>query len=286
MEKKKFLNEEDYQRNKKKITKIAIIILIVGILIGGSLIVTGLIKQNETNSQYSEDSKADLQKQIDDERQNLLTKKEELEQVIQESVNDIQTQIDNLETELATLKAEQSNEFRANGFSEKYYTLENNIDKVNSEIDELETKITEEKNKTNVIDNVLSDTFNYCSFSEAQNNEYTSKYCSLKDQLNNLNDFNKSFTSSKYIPFYIFGAFIIIASAMIAGSIYMFAKRREIFAFTTQQVMPVAKEGIEEMAPTITKVAKKGIEEMAPAIGNVAKEISKGIKEGTKDDKK
>ena len=66
MEKKKFLNEEDYQRNKKKITKIAIVILIAGILIGGSLIVTGLIKQNETNSQYSEDSKADLQKQIDD----------------------------------------------------------------------------------------------------------------------------------------------------------------------------------------------------------------------------
>ncbi len=271
MEKKKFLNEEDYQRNKKKITKIAIIILIAGILIGGSLIVTGLIKQNETNSQYSEDSKADLQKQIDDERQNLLTKKEELEQGIQESVNDIQTQIDNLETELAALKAEQNNEFRANGFSEKYYTLENNIDKIDSEIDELEAKITEEKNKTNVIDNVLSDTLNYCAFNKAQNNEYTSKYCSLKNQLNNLNDFNKSFTSSKYIPFYIFGAFIIIASAMIAGSIYMFAKRREIFAFTTQQVMPVAKEGIEEMAP---------------AIGNVAKEISKGIKEGTKDDKK
>lgn len=50
----------------------------------------------------------------------------------------------------------------------------------------------------------------------------------------------------------------------------MTAKRREILAFTTQQVMPVAKEGIDTMAPTI---------------GNVAKEISKGIKEGSKEDK-
>ena len=75
----------------------------------------------------------------------------------------------------------------------------------------------------------------------------------------------------RYIPFYMFGAFIIVASSMIAVSIYIFGKRREIAAFTTQQVMPIAKEGINEMAPTI---------------GNVAGEIAKGIKEGIKDDDK
>ena len=36
-------------------------------------------------------------------------------------------------------------------------------------------------------------------------------------------------------------------------------------AYTTQQVMPVAQEGIEKMAPTI---------------GSAAKEIAKGIKQG------
>ena len=51
----------------------------------------------------------------------------------------------------------------------------------------------------------------------------------------------------------------------IGGMIMLIAHRREITAFTTQQVMPVAKEGINEMAPTI---------------GNAAGEIAKGIKKG------
>ena len=51
----------------------------------------------------------------------------------------------------------------------------------------------------------------------------------------------------------------------IGGMIMFMAHRREITAFTTQQVMPVAKEGIDEIAPTI---------------GNVAGEIAKGIKKG------
>lgn len=46
---------------------------------------------------------------------------------------------------------------------------------------------------------------------------------------------------------------------------FLIGNRREITAYTTQQVMPIAKEGIEEMAPTI---------------GNAAKEIAKGIKQG------
>ena len=69
----------------------------------------------------------------------------------------------------------------------------------------------------------------------------------------------------------MFGGFIIVASCMIAGSIYTFAKRREILAFSAQQVMPVAQEGIDKMAPTM---------------GSVAKEITKGIKDGLKDEEK
>lgn len=65
----------------------------------------------------------------------------------------------------------------------------------------------------------------------------------------------------------------------------MITKRREITAFTMQQVMPVAQEGIEKMTPTMTNAAKEMAEQMAPTIGNVAKEIAKGIKEGL-DDKK
>ena len=52
------------------------------------------------------------------------------------------------------------------------------------------------------------------------------------------------------------------------------AHRREIAAFTTQQVMPVAKEGINGMASTIGNAA-----------GEIAKGIKKGLNEADKEDK-
>lgn len=56
----------------------------------------------------------------------------------------------------------------------------------------------------------------------------------------------------------------------IAGGIVMFiAHRREITAYTTQQIMPVAQEGIQKMAPTV-----------GSAMGTIGKELAKGIKEG------
>jgi len=56
----------------------------------------------------------------------------------------------------------------------------------------------------------------------------------------------------------------------IAGGIVMFiAHRREITAYTTQQVMPIAQEGIQKMAPTV-----------GSAMGTIGKELAKGIKEG------
>lgn len=70
------------------------------------------------------------------------------------------------------------------------------------------------------------------------------------------------------------------AMASVGGMCLFVAHRREITAYTTQQVMPVAKEGIEEMTPTINKATEK----MAPSAGKVAKEVAKGIKEGLKDE--
>lgn len=110
-----------------------------------------------------------------------------------------------------------------------------------------------------IITKALDPSFPNCNFDEYKNNSITKDYCAAK---NSTGDFAS--TSS-----IMFGAFICIASCMIAGSIFMFAKRRHILAFSAQQVMPVAKEGIDEMAPTI---------------GNAVGEIAKGIKNGLKDD--
>lgn len=111
-----------------------------------------------------------------------------------------------------------------------------------------------------VITKALDPSFAYCEFDEFKNNSITKEYCTAK---NSVSDFS---ISVKIIG----GVFISLATCMISFSIYMVAKRRNIFAFQAQQVIPVAKEGIEEMAPTI---------------GNAAGEIAKGIKKGLKDDK-
>ena len=204
--KKEFLTEENYERGKKKAVTIALIVLVFGLLIGGSLIATGIIKtsQVETTSSTARTKET------------------------------IQLEIDSLNSELASLKAKKNQELTTNGFSEEYYRLDNEIESKQSKISNLKTEIWKAESGFN----------------------------STKD----------SISKAKYVPLYMFGSFIIIASCMISGSIYLFAKRREITAFTAQQVMPVAQEGIEKMAPTIGDAAE-----------SVAQGITKGVKEGLKD---
>lgn len=59
----------------------------------------------------------------------------------------------------------------------------------------------------------------------------------------------------------------------VAGGILLLvAHRREITAFTTQQVMPVAEEGIEKITPTIANAAE-----------SISKSITKGKKAAVED---
>lgn len=284
-EKKELLTEENYERSKKKISKIALIVLIIGILIGGGLIATGLIKQGKVNDKYSDKNKVTtierleseknrITEELDNEKEKLLTSKTQLE----DKIKPVEDEIKSLERVTFT------------GFDDAYYQRQDKIE-------ELKKSIVNDKKAISIIDEALDDSFDYCAFDAAKNNTYTSKYCNLKNQLknnnlsvnsidNNNSDFKKSFDSYDSIPFYMFGGFIIIASCMIAGSIYMVTKRREILSFQAQQVMPVGKEVIEKIAPTVGKAKASIAKEMAPAYGEIAKEISKGIKEGLKDEDK
>jgi hypothetical protein len=82
------------------------------------------------------------------------------------------------------------------------------------------------------------------------------------------------------------GGMICWISFIISVMVFVSAKRREILAYHMQGMMPVGKEALEDMQPTVSKVSKKHMEEMAPAIGELAKEVTKGVKEGLKDDEK
>jgi len=247
---KKYLTEENYEKGKKKLKTVALIILILGIIIGGILIATGFVKQGKVNSNYSEENKATITAQLETEKQNLLQKK-----------NDLETKIKPVEDQIKKLQREPFT-----GFNDAYYERQDKIE-------ELQESIATDTSAINVINNALDENFGHCKFDNVKNNTYTSKYCSLKLQLEDFTDFNKDFDSFGSIPFFMFGGIIILVSCMIAGIIYMITKRREIIAFSAQQVMPVAKEGIDEMAPTIGN-----------AVGTIGKELTKGIKEGLKDD--
>lgn len=237
MENKKVLDEETYQKNKKKLMRIAGLVFALGFIFGGGLIAIGINNQININSKYSDDNKADLEKQLADETQNLSKKRDELKEKIKPTEDEI--------------KKLQRADFT--GFDDDYYARQDKIK-------ELSESIADDKNAVNAI-NELD-----CVFYDAAKDAAIAKYCTLENQIEDVKSgFNKEYDSMKNIPFYMIGGFIILTGAMIAGAIFKFAKGREITAFMAQQTMPIAKEGMDEMAPHI---------------GKAAKEISKGIKEG------
>lgn len=75
-----------------------------------------------------------------------------------------------------------------------------------------------------------------------------------------------SLTSSGFLVGFV-GFVLIITGAFILT----IASRREIIAFTAQQTLPVEREMIDEMTPTIA---------------NTAGEIAKSVKKGLKDEEK
>lgn len=109
-----------------------------------------------------------------------------------------------------------------------------------------------------IITNALDSSFDYCDFEEYENNSITKEYCSAK---NSISDYS---TASSIM----IGVFISVATCLTSFTIFLFAKGRDMIAFQAQSVMPVAKEVIGDIAPTI---------------GDASKEISKGITEGIKE---
>ena len=131
------------------------------------------------------------------------------------------------------------------------------------EYDESSEYTDGEKYDLYIITKALDPSFPHCEFDEYKNNSITKEYCAAK---NSISEFSN-------ITSIMFGAFICFATIGIFVSVLAFAKGRHILAFTTQQTMPVAKESIDEMAPTIGNAA-----------GEIAKGVTKGIKNGLEDE--
>jgi len=204
-----FLNEEKYNKSKKKIKLIALLILIVGLSCGGFLIYKGT---NNSNESKIEDEKAKLEK---------------------------------MKTDLVEKGVTPSSDYEAGEAYDLYILRE-----------------------------VLNPSFNRCFQNEFKTNKLTKEYCKLVDS-------NSSFNRSSSIGL---GAFICISSCMISLFVFIMSKQRDIVAYQMQGVLPVGKEALEDIQPTASKVAKKHMHEVSPEVGEMAKEITKGIKEGLKDE--
>lgn len=198
---KQYLNEERYQKNKKKLIWLAFIILIISILGGVSLILTGQQKGKEHELLVQEKSNL-IQGKLD----NIKIEKEKLEQKISEK---------NYECN--------SMDMRAEGWFA-------NVNKCHDEVSNLRKDLT----------------------------GLNSKEIDLKHEIEE-NQENPA------IIFYVLSGLSIFLGIIISISIFTTAKGREIAAFGAQQMMPIAQEGMDAIAPSI---------------GNIAKEISKGIKNG------
>lgn len=214
----------------------------------------------QIESKYSEENRANLQAELDAEKANLLIKKAELEQIDdaataakeQELAAEIASERQQLETKKQELEAKGLNfdaftkytdgeaydlkiitnvldpgfdycsfdEYSNNALTSAYCRALKARDDTNIAIDSI---LGQESSDLEVINKVLSTSnIDYCAFSEAQNNAYTAKYCSIKNRLDENFEFNKGMESSKYIPFYIFGAFIILVACCGHIDLYVY----------------------------------------------------------------
>lgn len=255
-ERKELLNEESYLKSKNKLLKIAKIILITGLVIGLGLIIGGILVISNANKDNSSQIDEGLLSYTVVPVNNETTTTERTKEVIQ-------SEIDAINDELASLKARKNTEFTTNGFSEEYYKLDNEIDKKTKQVRELEDEISDIEFREDAQNGM--DQMNDFFQTVTDDSEFGSE---VKDTA------KKGFASVGGIIMIYVGICVIGGTLLISGIIFIIAKKRDIAAFSMQQTMPLAQEGIEKMSPTVGKAA-----------GTIGKEIAKGISEGIKEGK-
>lgn len=237
MNKNEYLNEENYQKTKKKLTVIALIVLIAGVVIGVSIIATGVVLSHNAKG-YN------IKLTPEENKKSLRTESE-----VEEDIIKISPKVDSLNSEVNSLKMELWSIQMKEGLSDNYYAKQKEKEEKETELLKLNAELEKYQEELQEIRLSSDDSM------DSQLEQFEGIF----------NGASSIISKARYTPFYMIGGFIIIASCIASFSIFMFAKKREITAFTVQQTMPVAQEGIEKMASTV---------------GNAGKELARGIKEG------
>lgn len=220
MEKREYLNEEWYQKVKKKITRTSLIIFIISILIGGSLIATGIIK---TDSAKKEAMK------LNEERYNTAYKESS-------------AKITSAQQRIAEIAAEKTE------LNKQYETKQQECDSIPLGAADWFSKANQCNREATAISSKIN---------ELKTEEFRLNGDIEMEQIN-IDSARLSYdyvVSKNYIFLCMLGGGIIAIGLVIALSVYFVAKQREIRAFTIQQSMPIAQETMDKMAPTIGNAA-------------------------------
>jgi transcriptional regulator with XRE-family HTH domain len=138
---KKVDSEKIYKETavEKKNKKIALRILIIGIIISLIICGIGFLKQKESvkiNEQAYNDAYNKSKEKVDAANNRLSEIDTEME--------NLKEQINNMETEISTMKNEKSKIFRDDrGFSDRYYSIDNEINAKKTELSELESQYSD-----------------------------------------------------------------------------------------------------------------------------------------------
>lgn len=235
-----YLNEEKYNKTQKKVKILSLLILIVGLVIGISLIITGVVLSNKSNP-----IKVNLKESQSTDSVNNRSVEE-----IEADINSIKPKINSMESEINILRAKLAQIQMTDSNSEDYYSKQ-------KEVEEKEKELLDLKSKLSIYQSELK---------SVNGSDFNNGLGTVDDIFNTA---SSRINNVRYYGICMFGVFISVASIFGSVSLYLFAKRREIIAFKTQQVMPIAKEGIDAMSPTFGSAA-----------GEVARGITKGIKDG------
>lgn len=274
------LTEANYNKAKKKLRRISLIILIFGLLVGGGLITTGAILSNNVKRQ-NEETAQQIRQEADEAKAKLRTEAEIQADIdrIQSEIDDLGAQNSTLSTSINQLQNERSQYFLEGGFGDERYQAKD------AEISNLRTEISANHDR---ITKLSSEKFQYES---ELSNAKLGIDRELIDTNTDIEISKNTISTHKYSFYYVIGGFIAGASCIIAFIIYITSKGREISAFKVQQHLPVAQEAITTMAPTVGKAAGSAAEAMAPSLekaapsigkayGAVAEGIARGIKKG------
>lgn len=266
-----YLSEEKYQKINKKLSLVSKVVLVAGLAIGATLISIGVITKNNVNKENKE-----LKNEIREENKIALEKDKQEISKFETEIAELESQKKALDDEIENLKIARDEAFSKDAFGSEYKRLNNEINKKRKESFELNSQIASKETDKFEIESDLS---------RHDESSIESTYNSKK----------------KSEPSFVYTCFGLGGMALFMGvtwslSLFFVTKRRSIMAYQMQSVMPVAKEGMKEMAPVVGETAGTIMKEMAPAYkemaktmapvyGEIAKEVGKGISEGINEGK-